>query len=357
MQLQDLPLVTPASQTMPKYRQIAAVIEEYLSHAKPAPGERFFTDRVLAKHFSTTVVTISHSLNYLCSQGLLVRKVGSGTFIAGSAVKIGKRRIGIICHEMIHGEDFYVTPVLSRFGSFFADKNYDVISFCAPPADYRRLIDEYELSGVAVFVPKVEFAPEIARLHSEGVPIISIGYAIPELRGIAFGTDHEKSIDMAVEYLYNLGHRKIGLLHSEYHASSKVYSRGYQRAMWQRQLPIHPDWNLQVARDQLDALQLPSEDTPSAFIIGPAAYAEWLYSWANKMSLRIPEDISLICLGNGEHLTRLTPPLTAVLQNLDAIADNAAGALLDQITGRKTGSWQCSVPPVLKERGSCSKIA
>ena len=61
MQLQDIPLVTPTNDKMPKYRQIAAVIEEYLRCTKPVAGEKFFTDRVLAKHFSTTLVTVAHS--------------------------------------------------------------------------------------------------------------------------------------------------------------------------------------------------------------------------------------------------------------------------------------------------------
>jgi len=356
MQLHDIPLVTPASQKMPKYRQIATVLEEYLSCTKPAAGEKFFTDRVLAKHFSTTVVTISHSLNYLCSKGLLVRKVGSGTFIAAAAAKNSKRRIGIICHEMIHNDISYVTPVLSRFGKPFADGGYDVISFCAGPEDYRRLVDEYELSGAVIFVPKVEFAPAIAQLHSEGVPIISIGYAIPELQGIAFGTDHEKSIDMAVEYLYDLGHRRIALLHNEFHASNKVYTHGYQQAMWKRNLPIHPDWNLLINREQLAGAQDLWQEMPSAVILGHIGYAGEFYRWANVRQLRIPEDLSVIGLGDNEFLNSVTPQLTAVAQNLDAIAHNAAGSLLDQINGKKADCWLSSLPPILAERSSCAPI-
>ena len=41
-------------------------------------------------------------------------------------------------------------------------------------------------------------------------------------------------------------------------------------------------------------------------------------------------------------------------QNLDAIADNAAGALLDKIAGRTGGKWASAVAPILRERASCA---
>ena len=364
MQLQDIPFVVPTNQKMPKYRQIAAVLEEYLRCAKPAAGEKFFTDRVLAKHFSTTVVTVAHSLNYLCSKGLLVRKVGSGTFVAGRAAGNVKRRIGIICHEMISNDNFYVRPMLSRFGGFFSEMGYDVISFCALPEDYRRLVDEYELSGVVIFVPKVDFAPAIKELHEGGVPVISIGYANPALPGIAFGTDHEKTIDMAVDYLYQLGHRKIALLNTDF-ASTQVFLRGYQKAMWERNLPAHPDWHIcldpksPVSRDEQLMQHLQKQQMlPTAAIIGSISYSGIVYRVIQQMGMAIPENFSLIGLGNGRHLEEMEPPLTVVAQDLEKIADNAAQALFKKIMNGNTVECDldCAVPPLLIKRGSCAKI-
>jgi len=363
MRLQDLPLVTPATPSMPKYRQIAAVIEEYLARSRPAAGEKFFTDRALAKYFSTTTITVAHSLNYLCSKGLMTRKVGSGTFIGNSPALRAKPRIGIVCHEMIQGDESYVTPVLRRFGAFFSTHGYEVISFCADSREYRRLVDEYELAGVMVFVPRPEFAPAILRLHNDGAAVVSIGYAIPDLEGISFGTDHEKSLSAAVAYLYQLGHRRIALLHTADHASSGVFSRGYQKAMWAHRLPLHPDWDILISREGATPaeaiarklLRLAELDAmPSAVILGKVAQAAPLYSFAQRNGIRIPEDLSLIGLGDAEFVQHLTPPLTVMSQNLDAIADNAAGALLDKIAGRADGGWFSAIAPILQERASCA---
>lgn len=81
MRLSDLPITNPVNTNSPKYLQIAAVLEEYLQRADLAEGERFFSDRMLAKRFSTTSVTVAHSLNYLVNKGLLCRRRGSGTYV------------------------------------------------------------------------------------------------------------------------------------------------------------------------------------------------------------------------------------------------------------------------------------
>jgi len=93
---------------------------------------------------------------------------------------------------------------------------------------------------------------------------------------------------------------------------------------------------------------------PSAVILGKVAQAAPLYSFAQRNGIRIPEDLSLIGLGDAEFVQHLTPPLTVMSQNLDAIADNAAGALLDKIAGRADGGWFSAIAPILQERASCA---
>lgn len=360
MHITDIPLVTSAMPKMPKYRQIATVIEEYLVRTRPAAGEKFFTDRALAKYFSTTVVTIAHSLNYLCRKGLLVRRVGAGTYIAGNAVKSVKSRIGIICHEMILEEGSYVSPVLSRFGAFFREHNYDIISFMAMPEEYRHLIEEYELAGIMIFCPRPDFAETLAKLRSEGVPVISIGYAMPGLHGVAFGTDHAEMIRNAVDHLYKLGHRKIAMLNSRRHSCSDIFTRAYLQAMWQCQLPVNPDWNLDVHKWAISASLARLRDQnnmPTAIIAGLSSEVGYIYNFCQQNNINIPDDLSLLALGDSEIFTQLQPPVSVLSQNLPEIADRAAKALFNMIRLQSTPEDQESaVPTILLERKSYKSI-
>ncbi len=367
MTFSELPAELSSEGNQPKYRRIAAALEEYLRRTQPPSGTKFFNDRLLAEHFATTPMTMARSLNYLVSRGLLERRVGAGTFvnaIAGPAG--GKRRIGIVCHEDIRPEEVYVTPVLSRFNSFWDERHYTVVSFRGNPADYRQLIDEYELSGLMVFVPREEFSSKIRELRAENFPVVSIGHTLRGLDDVSFGTDHEAATKAAVAYLYNIGHRKIGFMTTNLNqASSGVYRRGYQQAMWERNLPIHPDWEFTVGEGddpanrlvekQLDQL-LATRAMPSAILICNVFNALFLYQYAQRKNLRIPDDLSLIGFDDAEFLKHLSPPLTVMAQELNKFTEHAAEELLYMIEHGRTSGLHYQTQPILLERNSCIKI-
>ena len=372
MRLSDLPIINPATANQPKYRQIAAVLEEFLQRANLAEGERFFSDRALAQRFSTTPVTVAHSLNYLVSKGLLCRKAGSGTYVGKrTAIGNGVRRIGIICHLMIIADSCYTEPVLRSFLSFFEERNYECISFKGNPADWRRLVDDYELAGVMVFVPEKSFADELAALHADNIPVVSIGYAMPELPEISFGTDHSEVVKSAVDYLYRKGHRKIALFYNQHQASGAVFAASYRQAMWDHQLPVHPLW--EVDTDRLHRCDAPQEKyadlwhvirqlqaadvQPSAVLTVNISDAAAFYNVAAQHELRIPEDISLIAFDDPVFASELHPPLTVIGQDLEGIAIKAAATLCSMIEGKSITETIKYKQPMLIERGSVCKIS
>ena len=371
MRLSDLPIINPANEKLPKYRQIAVVLEEYLQRANLPEGERFFSDRALAQRFSTTPVTVAHSLNYLVSKGLLCRKVGSGTYVGKRAnIPVSARRIGIICHQMIIADSCYNDLVLRSFLSFFEECNCECISFKGNPADWRRLIREYDLSGIMVFVPEKGFAGEIAALREENVPVVSIGYAMPELPGVSFGTDHSEVVKRAVEYLFTQGHRKIALFYNQHQASSAVFTGSYRQAMWDHQLPVHPLW--EVDSDRLPRCAAPREKyaqvwnviqqqqaagvMPTVVLTANIAEAAAFYHAAAQHDFRIPDDISLIAFDDPLFAKELNPPLTVIWQDLEGIALNAASALYCMIEGKNNIETIICKQPELIQRGSVCKI-
>ena len=346
MRLSDMPIINPATTNLPKYRQIAAVLEEFLQRANLSEGDRFFSDRALAQRFSTTSVTVAHSLNYLVSKGLLYRRAGSGTYV-GKRVSIRhcSRRIGIICHQMIMSESAYNDIVLSNFSAFFEERNYECISFKGEPSEWRRLIKEYELSGIMVFVPEKGFGEELAKLRSENIPVVSIGYAMPELPEISFGSDHAEAVKSAVDYLCSAGHRQIAIFYNKLQASGPVFTASYRQAMWNHQLPVHPLWEVDTSllprcaapferyADLWSVIQQQraADIMPTAVLVPNIYDAAAIYNIAAQHNLNIPEDISLVAFDDPVFAAELNPPLTVVAQDLEYIASSAASALLAMI--------------------------
>ena len=371
MRLSDLPIINPATANLPKYRQIAAVLEEFLHRANLAEGERFFSDRALAQRFSTTPVTVAHALNYLVSKGLLCRRAGSGTYVGKRTnAPRSSRQIGIICHQMISSDSCYNEPVLSRFSTFFEERNYECISFKGDPAEWRRLIKEYELSGIMIFVPEKGFGSELAKLRAENVPVVSIGYAMPELPEISFGTNHSEAVKSAVDHLYAMGHRKIALVYNQAQSSGPVFAASYRQAMWDHQLPVHPLW--EVDSNALPRCGAPFEKyadlwsviqtqqnagvMPTAVLAVNIFDAAALYNIAAQQDLKIPEDISLIAFDDPVFAAELNPPLTVVAQDLEHIALSAGAALLAMIEGKDNCVEIKHKQPILIQRKSVCRI-
>lgn len=66
----------------PRYLGIVAAIEVALSRGDLAPGERFPTQRELARQLGTAIATISRAYGEAERRGLLTSHVGRGTFVA-----------------------------------------------------------------------------------------------------------------------------------------------------------------------------------------------------------------------------------------------------------------------------------
>lgn len=322
---------------LPKYRQLAVGLEQLLLSGAIGSGERLPSDRELAEHLGTTTVTVSKGLNELVSRGLLRRKVGSGTY-AGDLSEPACRRIGVVCHEVVMPDRAYISPLLHNFHRYWEEKNYQVLTLRGRPENYLQLYQEFRLAGILVLVPREEFFPDIAQLQADGLPLVSIGFACPDLPQISFGSNHEKTAEEAVEYLHSLGHRRIGFVYFSEHSSNIIHLRGYRKGMWNAKLPVHPDWELGrgrrefMAEDLTELLSKP--EPPSALLVSEVHSIIGIYNVLQQINRRIPEDLSIVAFDDPSYLTEINPPLTVFRQELEEFSGQACKQLELQILGK-----------------------
>jgi GntR family transcriptional regulator, arabinose operon transcriptional repressor len=68
---------------IPLYEQVTQALAQDLSSDDTyTPGSRFLTEREVCERFSVSTTTAVRALNALVADGLLVRRQGSGTFVA-----------------------------------------------------------------------------------------------------------------------------------------------------------------------------------------------------------------------------------------------------------------------------------
>ena len=165
----------------------------------------------------------------------------------------------------------------------------------------------------------------------------------------------------AADYLYDLGHRRIGYLGSKndfLYASDR--KSGYQLALLQHNLPLRPDYCVEmegVVGDS-DALQavLSLPDRPTAFVVSDDLFALALERVCVRMGLSIPGDISIIAFNNSLYAQLTSPQLTAVDINSFQLGHEAAAQLISHADNPNLSATKIIVPHRIVPRDSCREI-
>lgn len=71
----------------PIYARIQQFIRQEIASGRLKEGDRAPSEPELAKHFSTTRSTVARALQQLVFEGVIVRRSGSGTFVAPSTIR------------------------------------------------------------------------------------------------------------------------------------------------------------------------------------------------------------------------------------------------------------------------------
>ena len=125
----------------------------------------------------------------------------------------------------------------------------------------------------------------------------------------------------ATDYLYSLGHRRIGYLGCE-----SIYTftfdrkTGYQLSLMQNGITADPDYCLEMdsllsdGSEELHAL-LSRKDRPTAFVVSDDILAVSLKRACAQLGLSVPEDVSIVAFNNSLFAKLTSPQLTSVEVN------------------------------------------
>ncbi len=193
----------------------------------------------------------------------------------------------------------------------------------------RTLISSGQAAGFIMLYSK-ENDPIADFLNEEGILYVLIGKPYQFTRQtISVDNDNLLAGQEATEYLYRLGHRKIGYIGTNHaYLYSADRKSGYQLAMLQHGLTVGP-WDC-VEDDDPETLQalLAREDRPTAVVVSDDLQALALERTCNQMNLSIPEDLSIIAFNNSLFARLASPQLTCVDINSFQLGYEAASQII-----------------------------
>ena len=212
------------------------------------------------------------------------------------------------------------------------------------------------LSGLIMMRPLSEAL--FTRLHSLIPHIVGIDTGHMPIDNIEY--DHLRVSRMAVEYLYQKGHRRIGFIGGSPDGASLKKSRRYRsylETMADLGLEVRPEWVLNCEWDDQRYIRLVEKlyresELPTAFYAASVLMAMAALRALYQLGVPVPGRVAVIGMTNIEMSQYANPPLTTIDVPAVEMGVTAARVIAQRIRGDDSLPKRILLPSTLIERDS-----
>jgi len=181
----------------------------------------------------------------------------------------------------------------------------------------------------------------------------------PHERVCGVEVDHKGSVDLAMDYLLELGHRDIGFIYTgeQFYGTREKLER-FRERMQQAGLAVREEWMIPVpwydtasgceGADRIMALN----EKPTALLGLNDVIATGMLQRLLAHGVKVPQEMSVMCFDDTFITDVMTPQLTAVGYDYDVYASILMDAAIGAIEGRDIPRNQL-VPARLLVKQSC----
>ena len=353
---------------VPIYSQLESQIQSAIEEAALLPGDRLPNGYSLSKALGINSNTCNKALNNLVKKGLLVRRRRAGTF-----VKERTCAVSTIGFFYLHESELFMALVAEHIQRCCFRHNYDLnaVSFdwnYYDKVDLHAEIQKRNLKGAIIVAINTNACRQsLYKLEAAGYPHVRFGNAMfsDELHApLVRGNDAVKT-RYVIDYLWQRGHRKIGLVHFENGSDvEREYLKFYaerggftERWLMQVRFTGPPEKWRDFPTEEMAAGYLAKNPDLTAIIAENSTPCVTMMRQASQAGKSLPEDLSFVCLEDWPGLDLLAPPLTAIKVPGKAMAEKACEILFDMIENRnREGERIVKLDYQLIERGSVADL-
>ncbi len=353
------------------YEQLMNTIRAQIADGSLSVGARLPSEAQLADDFDMSRGTVRHALEVLVNEGLIERIHGSGSYVKEpsrpdhAASNRTASQIGLV---LSHLSDQLNMEIMRGVEHGAKSRGYQlIVTWGEDSAEQQRQnvlrLLENEATGLIVF--PIGENPEqegITQVMEARTPFVLVDRYFPSLDTDWVVADNRSGGYRATEHLLILGHRRIGFVYSAPPNSLNVTSvgdrwRGYRQALETYGLPYDDSlvYQLPVTATEFynyePLLTLPNR--PSAIFAATDYQALRVIKAAQRVGLRVPEDLGVVGFDDLSFSSLLTPPLTTVAQMRMDLGLRAVNLLLDRIEGLAGPAQHVELPTNLIIRESC----
>lgn len=312
--------------------------------------KRKVTLKQIAKELGVSISTVSKSLrnSMEISEDTRLKVQAFAKFyhykpnnIALSLKNRKTKTIGLIIPEIVH---HFFSTVINGIEQIANENGYSVI-ICLSDDSFDKEVLNMELlangsiDGFIMSLSKeTQFKGDfhhITEVIQQGMPVVMFDRVTDAILCDKVIIDDKLAAYNAVQSLINKGKKKIALVTTvDYVSVGKLRTDGYIKALLDNDLPY--DESLIIKIENVDTCEiiigkLLEEKVVDAVFAVNELFAVTIIKTANKLGLKVPQDLAVIAFTDGIISKYSTPTITTVSQNGIEMGNTAAKILIDRL--------------------------
>lgn len=326
---------------LPRYAQVKQQLWKDIQSGRY--GERLPSEPDLAKVYGISRMTLRRAIGELAHEGFLSSRRGLGTFVCGhGSPPIRTRSIGFVLDARINErtDDPYYSMVFQSLVTECAKDGYTVtvgrtVWDLVPESPAEGRAARRFADGIIAAGFDSRSIKPLARMR---LPLVLID-SVP-LRGRwSVMPDHLGGATAAVEFLLDLGHRRIGHISGPVTINAgRERMEAWQTSMEKRGVKPRPDWLVEGNFSYQDGYQgmarlLAAKEPPTAVFCANDRMALGALRWLHERGIRVPDEVSVVGFDDIEVCEHSHPRLTTINIPRGELAAVAARHLLELLDG------------------------
>lgn len=258
----------------------------------------------------------------------------------------------------------FFNGIIESFRHATEEQGYDLI-FASRNLRNRNMsyLDHFKHRAVdgIVVICSDRMDEQVQELMESDIPIVVVDMDSADCSVVY--SDNIEGARLAVNHLYELGHRKIAHIAGDRTIDAGAARiKGYELAMQTHNLSIESGYlinagffSVEEGKQAMEKL-LRLDPPPTAVFVAGDQMAIGAIEAVHEHGLQVPEDISIVGYDDIDMVKYITPKLTTVRQDTDEIGEVAAELLIEQMTAKERLTERRVIPVKLIERSSCAPV-
>ncbi len=277
------------------------------------------------------------------------------------SLKTNKTKIiGIVIPDL---SNTFITTIITEMDDFLRQHGYGVmVTDCRSDEKREKEAIDFMLSRQVdglIHMPMGVSGTHLASVLARGLPMVLVDRKIDGFNYV--GVDNIHAGRLATEQLIAQGHKNIAIITGPTHLSTALERlNGYFDALKQADIPINKkyvlsaDFTIECGYKRMKEMLSNQGDITAVVITNNEMTAGAMIA-INELSVKVPNQLSIVGFDNILLSKAMNPKLTIVAQPVVDIALQTAKMLLNKIDNKQNLD-SIILPPFLEQGGSVSSV-